>query len=214
MLNVNKRSVKNKKRIAIFGGTFDPIHKGHIDCANVALKKFNLDMVIFVPAGIPNFKNACELESAKSRLDLCCIAIECEDNDKFKVSDIEINKNTTSYTSETLEYFSKKYKNSTLYFIVGTDAFLTLETWHNSKSIFEYANIIVVSRHKYNLDLSTESKFLNAYKDKINYLTADTLDISSSDIRKYLKNNLDSTLLKKYLYTEQIDYIKANKIYK
>ena len=113
------------KRIGIFGGTFDPIHNGHLAMAQIAHEKLSLDQVIFVPSYLPPHKSSPNLAPAAQRLRMVRIAIR--GNPHFRVSDFEVKKAGRSYTIDTLHHFKKKLKNSKLLFILGGDAYEILE---------------------------------------------------------------------------------------
>lgn len=174
------------KKIAIFGGTFDPIHNGHLYIAYEALYKLNLDEIIFVPSGIPPHKTKRKLVSPFFRYEMVRIATKNEK--RFTVSDYEINKKNISYTFETLEYFANKYPNTSLYFITGADGLMDIESWKNVKEIFKLCNLVVFNRpgnNKYDI-ISQKGKLEEKYKGNITFLDIPLLDISSTNIRNLI----------------------------
>lgn len=174
------------KKIAIFGGTFDPIHNGHLYIAYEALYKLNLDEIIFMPSGIPPHKTKRKLASSFFRYEMVRMATKNEK--RFTVSDYEINKKNISYTFETLEYFANKYPNASLYFITGADGLMDIENWKNVKGIFKLCNLVVFSRpgnNKYDI-ISQKGKLEEKYKGNIIFLDIPLLDISSTNIRNLI----------------------------
>ena len=128
-------------KIGIYGGTFNPIHWGHLFAATTALEK-GLDKVIFVPAGTPYMKPQNEIASARHRLNMVKLAIK--DNPKFEVSDIECKTEGNSYTVDTLRKFKAMYPNDHLCLIVGRDAYEQMKTWKNPDKIKELADSIEI----------------------------------------------------------------------
>ncbi len=132
------------KRLCLFGGTFDPVHTAHLQMAEEAIRKFNLDCVVFVPAGNPPHKDVQGVTSYKDRLEM--VRLACIGNPKFEVSEIE-NGRERSYTVHTLERFRKQLApDDRLFFLIGADAFDELETWHRWKEVVRLTEFIVVSR--------------------------------------------------------------------
>lgn len=174
------------KKIAIFGGTFDPIHNGHLHIAYEALYKLNLDEIIFVPAGIPPHKTKRKLASSIFRYEMVKMATRNEK--RFTVSDYEINKKDISYTFETLKHFTTKCPNASWYFITGADGLMDIENWKNVREIFKLCNLVVFNRpgnNKYDI-IFQKGKLEEKYKGNIIFLDIPLLDISSTNIRKLI----------------------------
>ena len=117
------------QRIGIFGGTFNPPHKGHTYIAKMAKQMANLDRMIFIPCYIPPHKEVCGDVSAEHRFNMTRIAIA--DISEFEISDIEIKKGGTSYTAQTLEKLKELYPHDTLCFVVGGDSLRNMESWYH-----------------------------------------------------------------------------------
>ena len=128
------------KKIGVFGGTFDPIHLGHLYIAYEAKAKLGLDRVIFIPSGIPPHKQFNNVTKAIDRYNMVKEAIS--DYDGFEVNDYEIKKNDISYTFQTLEHLKNIYNNSEIYFITGGDCLLNLDKWKNVYKILELCKFI------------------------------------------------------------------------
>lgn len=180
---------------AIFGGTFDPIHYGHLHIAYTALEKLKLDSVIFMPAGIPPHKAENNITDSIIRYEMVKMAIRNES--KFEVSNFEINSQSRNYTYKTLEYFSKKYNNIDWYFLSGLDCLMQLSTWKNVSEIFRLCTLVVLSRSGYNKQevLRRKKEIEEKYGAKIILLDTELMDISSTEIRNKLKEGKNISYL-------------------
>ena len=173
---------------AIFGGTFDPIHNGHIYLAYEALKLLKLDKVIFVPSGNPPHKTYKTVTDASIRCDLIKNAILNES--KFEMDLFEVNNTGFSYTYKTLEYFNQLEKNTEWFFLTGSDCLLELHYWKNVSAILKLCNFVVFNRPGFDesqiskIKQQTEKK----YGKEITLLKIKPLDISSSMIRLKVRN--------------------------
>ncbi len=132
-------------RIGIFGGTFDPIHSGHLDVAKSAHLALNLSKIIFVPTKNSTHRNSAAIASGHDRLAMVKLAIT--DASSYRVSDQELQETGPTYTSETLEMFLKAGTNPLqLFFIAGADAFADIASWYNYPDILDLAHFLIVSR--------------------------------------------------------------------
>jgi nicotinate-nucleotide adenylyltransferase len=132
-------------RIGLFGGTFDPIHWGHLRSAEEVSETFDLDRVLFIPASIPPHKQGQTTTPARHRLAMVRLAVAR--NPRFKVSTVEISRPGVSYSIDTVRYFvQKRRKGDSLYFIVGLDAFREIGSWKDFADIFPLCDFIVTSR--------------------------------------------------------------------
>jgi nicotinate-nucleotide adenylyltransferase len=173
---------------AIFGGTFDPIHNGHLHIAYEALYKLDLDKVIFMPSGNPPHKWKKNITEAFLRYEMVKTAIRNEKH--FDVSDYEITKANLSYTYKTLEHFNNLEKETKWYFITGVDCLMDIESWKNYYEILKLCTFVVFNRTGYNIEQVLEKKFLieKKYNTKIIFLSIPLLEISSTNIRKDVKS--------------------------
>ena len=180
-----KEGVTLKK--AIFGGTFDPIHIGHLHIAYEALYKLHLDTILFMPAGNPPHKNSKVITDAKIRYDLVKRAIE--DEEHFEISDYEINKKENSYTYETVELFSKLQCNIEWYFLIGVDSLMDLDNWKNVDRILNSCKLIVYDRAGFTLNEVIQKKLYleQKFNKKIIFINMPIIDISSTNIRNSIK---------------------------
>lgn len=199
-------------KVGILGGTFDPIHNGHLYIASEALEILNLDHIIFMPSGNPPHKISKEKTDAKIRYELVCRAIK--NYEKFIIDSYEIDKNGLSYTFETLEYLKEKHREETeLYFITGADCLIDIYKWKNIKKIFANATLVVFNRPGYNMNKLFENKkrVEEEFNTKIVFLPLLMLDISSTYIREKVKEgkNVD------FFMPEDVSkYIKELNLYK
>lgn len=198
------------KRVGIMGGTFDPIHLGHLVVANEVLNIYELDEIVFVPAGNPPHKTGTRA-SSWDRYFMTNIATMS--NNKFTVSDLEIKNDRKSYTLDTLKEFNRMYPSTEFYFITGTDAIMDLPNWHEPMELAKLCTFIAVSRPGISKE-NAEIK-INEIRESINasieMLQVPMLQISSTDLRYRFKNKLSA----KYLLPEPVEqYIVKNNLYR
>lgn len=200
-----------KKRIGVLGGTFDPIHIGHLIFAEQVRVLCGLDKVIFIPAKNPPHKLNDGVTQINHRFEMCRIAIQ--NNKYFEVSDIEMLSDNLSYTYNTLQKMKKELGNSTeLYFIVGSDAWLDLDEWYKSEALLNEFSFIIGDRPGYKEDLVNEKiKIIKEkYNTNVEKIDIPEIDVSSSNIRDlvFQKKSI------KYLTPEVVEnYIIDNKLY-
>ena len=199
---------------AIFGGTFDPIHNGHIHIAYETLYRLGVDNIIFVPTGNPPHKTKRDITSAFLRYEMVKAAVSMES--KFSVSKYEINKPNLSYTYNTLKHFNKVERKTRWYFLTGVDCLMDIESWNRVEDIFKLCQFIVFNRPgfpdftKKNIKEQKE-KIEKKYSAKIIYLDAPLFDISSTDIRKNIKLGRNVS----YLLPESVYHIiKQHNLYR
>ncbi|MDR0914011.1 MAG: nicotinate (nicotinamide) nucleotide adenylyltransferase [Oscillospiraceae bacterium] len=201
-----------KQKIAIFGGSFNPVHIGHIQAAQLVLAQLkDVDEVWLVPAAKPPHKPDANLAPAKHRLAMLQLAAKGCPN--VKVSDIEINKPGNSYTYQTLLLLQKQYPNLSFCLIMGADMFLTLQTWKKPEVISNIAEIAVVPRQGANTgQLTEQAAFLaKTYGTRSAILNCGVADISSTELRAMLANSPNNA--KPFLNEEVYDYIAENSVY-
>ncbi len=132
-----------RRRIGLFGGTFNPIHLGHLRGAEEIRESFNLEEVHFIPSSIPPHKVAGLVIEAEHRFQM--VKLATADNSFFATTDIEVSRPGKSYSIETIQYFRERHEGD-LYFILGSDAFLEIETWKEFPNLFSLCNFIVMTR--------------------------------------------------------------------
>jgi nicotinate-nucleotide adenylyltransferase len=165
------------KKLGILGGTFDPPHLGHLILAQTAREEFELDKIIFIPAGKQPHKQGKPVTRPDLRYLMVSIAIA--GNEPLEVSDIEIRRDGLSYMSDTIEELHRIHSESKLFLIIGGDNITDLETWRNPEAIFERAVVVAALRPP-----ATAS---GRFKDKIRLFNMPRIDISSSMIRSLVK---------------------------
>lgn len=192
------------------GGTFDPIHYGHLVAAEMARTEFALDKVLFIPNGVSPHKMRREITDAQTRYRMVEMAIR--DNPEFTISRIEIERTGPSYAVDTLKELRQLYPHHALYFITGMDALQEIFDWHKAKEILELTEFIAATRPGYEsrdflLKIASEyPQFL----PKIHLLEVPALAISSTDIRQRVARGQSIRyLLPKEAYT----YILTAKLY-
>ena len=210
-----------KLNLAIFGGSFDPIHYGHLRGALEVVEELNLQKIIFLPCVQPAYKEV--QASTRQRMDMVKMAIA--DNDYFAVSDLETQRSGYSYTYHTLLDFKNLYPGYNLTFLTGADAFFQIHTWFNAKKLFALTDFVVMDRpgspeHDLLQYLKENiSQDFRAIKEnvcekpsegKVTKITSTLLDISSSEIKRKVQQGKSI----KYLLPEAVEnYIKENRLY-
>ncbi len=169
-------------RLGIMGGTFDPIHNGHLVAADQARCDLGLDTVVFMPAGRPVFKEGKVVSSPSDRYAMTLLATAANPN--FAVSRMEVEREGLTYTADTLERLRELYPdNVELYFITGADAVLDIVSWHNAERIADLATIVAATRPGYNLDHVVDKIGSSGIDFDVIYLEVPALAISSSYLR-------------------------------
>ena len=169
-------------RLGIMGGTFDPIHNGHLVAAEQAAGDLGLDVVVFVPAGSPAFKQDRRVSLPEERYDMALLATA--DNPRFLVSRLEIDRPGITYTVDTLELLRGHYPpNVELYFITGADAILDILLWRDAARIARLAHLVGATRPGYDLEAARATIAESGLDFQVHYLEVPALAISSSDLR-------------------------------
>lgn len=199
------------KKVGIMGGTFDPIHNGHLLIAQNALETLELDEILFVPSGTPWLKDVSKVLSKKERVSMTGLAIE--NNPNFALSTIEIDREGNSYSYETLEILRKNNPQVDYYFILGADSLLEIETWKNPDKLMKSCTLLTAVRDDFDKDrLNEQIEYLKQkYDAHIQLLPTSRMDISSTMIREKVKNGQS---IRYMLPDAVIDYIEKRSIYK
>ena len=199
-------------KIGIFGGTFDPPHLGHKNALKAMLDNIELEKIYVIPVFLPPHKNLHSNVSPKMRLEMTKIAFKSLSK-KIEISDLEIKRQGMSYTAYTIEYF--KNQGHDIYFLCGTDMFLTLDTWYKPRYIFANSTIVLVRREDSEEISKKVLEKAQEYKDvfdaKIIILSAEAFEASSTDVRMLINSGEDHH---KILSDEIYDYIIANNLYR
>lgn len=202
---------ENKKRVGIMGGTFNPIHLGHLIIAEAAYEAYNLDEVLFVPSGVSYMKDQSEILDAKKRVHMTGLAIE--DNPHFALSTIEIDRDGNSYSYETLETLRKQNPNTEYYFLVGSDTLFALETWKHPEILLPSCTILVAVRDGVPMEKMQEhAKYLEEkFGGSIKLLTTPNIEISATNIRNRLAKGHN---VKYFVPDSVLDFINKYDLYK
>ncbi len=175
---------QRRKRVGIMGGTFNPVHIGHLLIAEQSYHEYGLDYVVFMPAGRPPHKQHENILANRERLNMLLLATR--DIPYFRVSDYELNKRGLSYTYETLAHFTYKNKDTDYYFIMGADSVNDMETWRHPEIIFQLVHVLAAVRGDTDIArLKRQAKYLKEqYQARISLLGAPEMDISSRELRE------------------------------
>lgn len=199
------------KRIAIMGGTFDPIHYGHLSAAEAVWEKYHLDRVIFVPSGTPPHKINIEVTSAEHRFKMVQMAVSS--NPHFRASRIEIDRKGYTYTIDTIREIKAVFGDKLdIYFITGADALLEIMTWKKADELLKECSYIAVTRPGYiKKDLFDWIDILKKnYGADISAMDVPAFAISSTDIRNRIRDGRSI----KYLVPQSVEeYIMKNNLY-
>ncbi|WP_286233142.1 nicotinate-nucleotide adenylyltransferase [Thalassotalea sediminis] len=213
---------KYGKRIGILGGTFDPIHNGHIYPAIKCIEYLSLAQLHLMPAHIPPHKQG-TVASAEHRKNM--VSLACNVHEKLILNDRELKRNTPSYTVDTLAEIKQHHPDWQLYFIVGMDSLLTFTSWYQWQSILKYCHLVVTLRPGYHRDtlsnenLATLTPYFAKQQDElftiraglIAFIQQEVLDISSTQIRETLAQNKITTL---DMPSNVLDYIQQHNLYR
>ena len=166
-------------RIGVMGGTFDPIHHGHLVAASEAAHRFALDEVVFVPTGQPWQKAGRQISPAEDRYLMTVIATAS--NPRFTVSRVDIDREGPTYTIDTLRDLREVYPDAELFFITGADALSSIMSWHDWDKMFQLAEFVGVTRPGYEL---TEDMLPQDIQERVHLLDIPAMAISSTDCRE------------------------------
>jgi len=187
-------------KIGILGGTFDPVHKGHLYLAKKVLRKLRLDKIIFIPTNLPPHKKTAKVTPARHRFNMLKLAIGSDK--RFKISDIEIKRKGRSYSVETMKLLRKKYGSSVeFFFITGSDSLKELSKWKDLKEFLQLCKFVVVKRPDFPIKRDLDDFII---------LHIGAKDISATDIRDRVKKGRS---INKIVPRKVLSYIKKNRLY-
>lgn len=209
-LSANESPV-TANRIGVLGGTFDPVHRGHISLAKAAIKEAGLSRLIVMPAYLQPFKQGKRVTDEEHRLAMTRLAFEGMKN--VEISTLEIDRLRVSYTYDTLIDLQKKHPNHEIFFVTGADAFMDIESWYKGENLLKNFSFIVSIRPGYEINRLDEKikKYGERYGTRVIKLNENMPDISSTDIREACRNGENiSTLVPDAVER----YIEDNGLYK
>lgn len=199
----------NTKGLGIMGGTFDPIHIGHLQIACAVSQRLGLEQVMFIPAYIPPHKLGMDFAPAEDRYAMTELAIASYEG--FIVSDMEMKRSGVSYTIDTVRQLAKEHPEEQLYFIIGADSVAQLHTWHNIQELLELAIFVAAGRPGYDGVMEeAESHLGEIARKRIMLLDTTEYDVSSTEIRSRIKAGQPLTGL---VTTEVEEYIYEHSLY-
>lgn len=194
-------------KIGLFGGTFDPIHLGHLIVMENVLNIMNLDKIIILPSSNPPHKQDKDKTDVKLRVDMVKKAIK--NNNRIILSTFEANSNEVIYSYQTINYFKEKYLTDEFYYVMGEDSFMNIESWKNYKDLLK-ENLIVFARSSIDSQSSLVKKVKETNKENIHLINNLNINISSTLIRNLLRNGKSI----RYLVTDDVyDFIMENRLY-
>jgi len=183
-------STEQPIRIGLFGGTFDPPHRGHIAVAVDVADVLNLDQVLWIPAGQPPHKSLVSLAPEVVRFEMTRAAAKADS--RFEVSDIEVERGGVSHTLDTVRALRESYPGTILFLIIGTDQFRDFSTWQNPEKLLELTELVVMDRGgQRGQDCVPAVEGMG----KVHYVSVGQVDISSTDVRLAAHNGKDLSAL-------------------
>lgn len=194
----------NTKKYGYFGGTFDPIHNGHLFIAGTARDFLNLDKIYFIPTSNPPHKENQIITADHHRLEMLRLALN--DESDFKISEMELKKNEISYSVDTLRLLRQSYKRENIFWIIGADSLTMIDSWRESEEIFKLSQVVVYPRKDFPI---TEAH--DDYVDEVIFLDSPNIEISASEIRQVVNKNLS---ISNYVSKDVESYILQHNLYK
>ncbi len=216
------------EKLGILGGTFNPIHYGHLAAAEEVRERLRLDRVLFVPSFLPPHKQEADIPTAEQRMEM--VRLATRGNTSFEPSEVELRRGGRSYSIDTIEALRRDRPGAELYFITGIDSFLDIQTWHEWERLLTFCKFVVLSRPGYHFSDLLKIGFMREASQQVKELDLGErthavvqsgpfeihleliplYDISSTDIRRRVKEGARL----KYLLPEAVEtYIIKNKLY-
>jgi len=196
-------------RIGVLGGTFDPIHYGHLAAAEEARAKLNLQKVVFVVAGIPPHKLDEEITPAEDRYAMVELAIAS--NPHFSLSRVDMDRPGPSYTVDTIQFLRQQWGEDTeIFFIMGMDSLLEIETWHQPQRLIQLCRLVAVERPGFVPDLERLEAAMPGITARTEIIDMPEVDISSTDLQRRVRQGLP---IKYQVPPEVEEYIYQHRLY-
>jgi len=197
------------RRIGVIGGTFDPIHYGHLAAAEEARVRMNLERVLFVVAGVPPHKLNEEVTPVEHRLAIVSLAVAS--NPYFAISNVDVDRPGPSYTVDTISILQEQWGQETeIYFIMGLDSLVELPTWHQPQRLIQSCRLVAVRRPRFEIDMSQLEASLPGISSRVEIIDMPEVDISSSDLQRRVREGLPI----KYQVPEEVErYINDHELY-
>lgn len=199
-------------KIGIVGGTFDPIHKGHLMLGHQAYREYELDEIWFMPSGIPPHKTDHRITDTNDRCEMVCLAIA--GTPYFRFSDFEVKREGNTYTAETLRLLNQEYPEHHFYFIIGADSLYEIETWYHPELVMSQTTLLAADREYPNAPCTIDERIADLterYHAQIFRLHCKEVLAASADIRRMLANGQS---VQDYLPKAVESYIVAHNLYR
>jgi nicotinate-nucleotide adenylyltransferase len=194
-------------RIGFFGGTFDPIHQGHLILASYASSSARLDRLLMAPAAFPPHKDR-RITPVEQRIEMLLLAIE--DDERFEMTTVDLERNGPHYSADTLELLAERYPDADLYFLMGSDSYRDLPTWHEPMRLFEHASLLVGRRPNSAYDEAALWRALPPAQMRTEFVNIPLIEISSTEVRRRVSEGLPID----YLVPSAVQrYIEENGLY-
>ncbi|MEM7031612.1 MAG: nicotinate-nucleotide adenylyltransferase [Chloroflexota bacterium] len=198
-------------KIGLLGGTFDPIHNGHLHLAQAAYETLTLKAVLFIPAGDPPHKQHTQITPVHHRLKMLELATENQDH--FVISRVDLDRPGPHFTIDTVSLIRQQYQLSSdqCYFIIGSDSLVDLPTWYEPEILIKRCRLAIIHRPNYNPNLTHLSDNISNLSERLSWVETTELDISSTQIRQYIRHG---EAIKDSVPLPVQDYISRHQLYK
>jgi nicotinate-nucleotide adenylyltransferase len=180
-------SPSRPRRIGVLGGTFDPVHNGHLYVADALRAALGLERVVWVPAGLPPHKTGQIVGQDRDRLAMLEQALAGSATDE--IDTIDIDRTGPSYTADTLESLAERFSPARLFFLMGEDSLRDLPTWHDPERLLRFAELAVAARPGVDADLESVARQVPAVRGRVHLVPTAEIAISSSEIRRRVREN-------------------------
>ncbi len=211
MVETSRMSESKSERIGVFGGSFDPVHMGHLTIAQDAVEQLELNRLIFVPAAVPPHKQGKTLVEGRHRFEMLQLATEA--NLSFEVSDMELQRGGISYTFDTMNQIQFEHPGAELFFIVGLDSLVELHLWKNIEQLLELCTVVPFARGGEDpARIAEQIQLSNGWKTKLlgRLIRIHEIEISASEVRMRLAEGLSI----RYLVPPEVEmYIAEHHLY-
>ena len=197
-----------RRKVGIMGGTFNPIHTGHLIMAEHAYDSFGLDEILFIPTGNSYMKSDVLDKETRAKM----VSLSIEDNPKFAMSDIEISKDTPSYSFETIRELKQLNPGNDYYFIVGEDSLRSMKDWVHPEKIFSEITVLVARRPYVSIEklMDVIEFYESTYNADIQVIEMNNIDISSTEIRNRVS---EGKSIKYMVHPKVLDFIQSHNLY-
>lgn len=223
---VKELTTTTTDRVGVFGGTFDPIHLGHIASAQAAAQYLNLTKILIIPAHLPPHKNCVNSSpTATAEQRFAMVELACQENKLFECDNRELQRQQHSYTVDTLIELKKESPEQQLYFIIGMDSLLTFTTWHQYEKILTLCHLVVNTRPNYELkQMNAATKVLLNKHLKPNKSELDKIKVGGIIFTEPMTYDISSTQIRHNLHYKKschsqlslnvINFISKNQLYR